>query len=70
MIQRCRDLYKFIDYIDDSRKVVPLEDMEKQATRYVLKATFCKMKADYLRNIYECCHGDNGIFFKDPRPPR
>jgi len=28
------------------------------------------MKADYLRYIYECCHGDNGIYFKDPRPVR
>ena len=25
------------------------------------------MKADYMRNIHECCHGDNGIFYKDPR---
>jgi len=25
------------------------------------------MKADYLRNIFECCHGDNGLFYKDPR---
>lgn len=28
------------------------------------------MKADYLRYIFECLHGDNGIFFKDPRPPK
>jgi len=28
------------------------------------------MKADYLRFIFECLHGDNGIFFKDPRPPK
>ena len=26
------------------------------------------MKADYLRYIYECCHGDNGLFYQDPRP--
>jgi len=29
LIQRCRDLYKFIDYLDDARKVVPLEDISK-----------------------------------------
>ena len=68
LVQRCRDLYKFIDFLDDGRKVVPLDDMSQQMPVYILKATFCKMKADYLRYIYECCHGDNGLFFQDPRP--
>lgn len=44
--------------------------MSKQSPKYVLKAQFCKMKADYLRNIFECCHGDNGIFYNDPRAPK
>ena len=49
---------------------MPLEEISKQQSKYVLKATFYKMKADYLRYIFECLHGDNGIFFKDPRPPK
>ena len=59
-----------MDYLDDKRCIVPLDDMSKQSSKYVLKATFYKLKADYYRYIFECLHGDNGIFFNDPRQPR
>jgi len=68
IIKRCRDIFKFIDYLDDRRMIVPLKDPRKQPPKYVLKATFFKMKADYLRIIYECLGYDDGLLKYDKRP--
>lgn len=50
-----------IDYFHDTKKEVPLKYITSQPPPYVLNALFCKMKADYMRFIYECISGDNGL---------
>ena len=65
IIERCRNLFKLIDYVDDRKHIVPLKDMERQPNKCVLKALFYKLKADYLRYIYECLSGDNGLLYGD-----
>ena len=61
IIKRCIQVYKFIDYFHDKRKDVPLKYSNQQPPIYILNALFVKMKADYLRYIYECLSGDNGL---------
>jgi hypothetical protein len=61
-------MFKFVDYLDDKRMIVPLKDPRKQPPKYVLKATFFKMKADNLRIIYECLGNDDGLLKHDKRP--
>ena len=70
MIKRCRDIFKFIDFLDDTRQIVPLKDPRKQPAKYILKSMFFKMKADYMRHIYECLSGDDGLLKYDTRPGR
>lgn len=41
--------------------------MERQPNKNVLKALFFKLKADYLRYIYECLSGDNGLLYGDTK---
>jgi len=65
IIEKCRKIFKFIDYVQDRRKEVPLKDISKQPIQCVLKALLFKMKADYLRHIYECISGDNGLLAHD-----
>lgn len=61
IVKRCIQIYKFIDYFHDRRKEVPLKYLTQQPPPYILNAFFVKMKADYLRYIYECLSGDNGL---------
>lgn len=61
IIKRCIQIYKFIDYFHDKRHIVPLKYITQQPPPYILNAFFLKMKADYLRYIYECLSGDNGL---------
>ena len=50
------------NYIDDHRRhKVPLKDLSFQPAPYIVKALLCKMKADYMRIIYECLDGQNGL---------
>lgn len=56
-----------IDYFHDTRMEVPLKYITSQPPPYILNALFCKMKADYLRYIYECLSGDNGLLAAFPR---
>jgi len=69
IVKRCAQVYKMIDYLHDTKMEVPLKYITSQPPPYVLNALFCKMKADYLRYIYECLSGDNGLLAKynDPR---
>lgn len=62
IIKKCIQVYKFIDYIADKRKKVPLKYITNQPPPYILNALFYKMKADQLRYIYECMSGDNGLY--------
>lgn len=65
IIKRCVQVYKFIDYFHDKRKEVPLKYLTSQPPPYILNALFLKMKADYLRHIYECLSGDNSLLADD-----
>jgi hypothetical protein len=60
IIDRCEKLYKFIDCCFDWKKDVPISNKEQSPKNHV-DALFYKMKADYLRMIYECLSGDNGL---------
>ena len=61
IISQCKGLYKFIDYIHDRKQTVPIKYQYGQPPKCILNALFFKMKADYLRYIYECLAGDNGL---------
>lgn len=61
IIKTCFELYRFIDYIHDRKKYVPINYQNSQPAKYMLDAFFNKMKADHMRYIYECLDGDNGL---------
>lgn len=61
LIKACFELVRFIDYIHDRKKYVPLKFSNMQPQKYLIDAYFYKMKADYLKYIYECLDGDNGL---------
>ena len=55
--------------IDDERRKtgIPTKENSGQLPDYLLKAHICKIKADYLRIIYECLDGMNGLLSQDER---
>jgi hypothetical protein len=55
--------------IDDERRKTGIKTKENsgQLPDYLLKAHICKIKADYLRIIYECLDGMNGLLSQDDR---
>ena len=63
IINDCDKLFKLIDYTHDRKFVVPLKYLNQQPPKSTLNALFYKMKADYLRYIYECLSGDNGLLY-------
>ena len=65
LIEKCRDLYKLIDYVHDKRKCVPLNDMSKEPPKCQIDAVFYKLKADHFRYIYECLSGESGLLRAD-----
>jgi hypothetical protein len=65
LIEKCRNLYKLIDYVHDRRKIVPLRDISREPLKCILDALFYKLKADNFRYIYECLSGNNGLLYGD-----
>lgn len=63
IINHAADIFQFVDYFHDRKHVVPLKYMNQQPPQCVVNAYLYKMKADYLRFIYECVTGDNGLFY-------
>lgn len=61
IIDQCIKVYKFVDYLHDKRIKVKLKNILAQPQRNVLTAILYKTKADYLRYIYECLSGDDGL---------
>ena len=64
MIQKCRDLYKFVDYIHflrNDNRIVALRSISAEPPKYYIDALFHKLKADQMKFIYECLGGDNGL---------
>ena len=60
LISKCSRLYKFIDYAHKFKRWVPAPKSSQPPT-YIVDALFFKMKADYMRYIYECLSGVNGL---------
>ena len=65
IIGKCRNLYKYIDYLHDRKKDIPLKDKDVQPPNSILNALLYKMKADIMTQIYECLSGDNGLLKDD-----
>lgn len=65
IINRCIKLIKFIDYLHDRRRIVPLKYTNSQPPNCVLSAVLYKMKADYMHFIFECLAGENGALKDD-----
>lgn len=65
IIDQCRKVYRFIDYLHDRRKEVKLKNVNYQPQKNILNALLYKMKADYLRYIFECLNGDDGLLKND-----
>jgi hypothetical protein len=61
IIDQCTKIYKFIDYLHDRRLNVKLKNIGAQPPKNEINATLYKMKADYLRYIFECLGGDDGL---------
>lgn len=61
IIDECTKVYRFIDYLHDRRKVVKLKNVGYQPQINIYNALLYKMKADYLRYIFECLDGDDGL---------
>ena len=62
-MNNCRKIYQFIDYFHDhpDRANMKLKEPTKQPPKCVIDAILYKMKADYLRYIYECVSGDDSL---------
>lgn len=63
LIEECGKIYKYIDYLHDAKQTVPLASAQRQPPKSILNAIFYKMKADYMRFIYECLSGDSGLLY-------
>lgn len=68
IIDQCIKVYKFIDYLQDRRKLVKLKHINYQPPVCVIEALLYKMKADYLRYIFECISGDQGLLVTQTDP--
>ena len=62
-MNNCRKLYQFIDYFHDhdARVNIKMADPTKQPPKSTIDAIIYKMKADYLRYIWECISGDDSL---------
>lgn len=65
MIDKCMQLYKFVDYLHDKRKPVPLKYTTSEPQKYIIDAHLYKLKADILNFIFECLGGENGALIYD-----
>ena len=61
IIDRCTNIYKFVDYLQVARKDVSLKFVNHQISKSVLNALLFKLKADMMSYIYECLSGENGM---------
>lgn len=69
LINECTKIIKIAISIDDERREtdIKLKDGNEQLIDPLLKAHICKIKADYLRIVYECLDGINGLLSQDDR---
>lgn len=65
IIDQCIKVYRFIDYLHDRRKEVKLKNVNYQPQKNIFNALLYKMKGDYLRFIFECLNGDDGLLKND-----
>ena len=62
MIRECTKIIKMACAIDQPRrKNVSTKDGSDQLPSYLIRAHLCKIKADYLRVVFECLDGINGL---------
>ena len=64
LIKTCFELIRFVDYIHDRKKYVPLAKQMAQPPRYIIDAHLFKMKADLMKIIFECLDGSDGLLEK------
>lgn len=57
----CLKIYHFVDYLQDRKAWVPVQEKEKQPPKSILDAQFYKIKADQMMYIYEALSGENGL---------
>jgi len=63
VIKTCFEIYKFIDYIHDKKKYVTLKYHASEPPKYLIDAYFYKMKADYMKFIFETLDCENGLLY-------
>lgn len=62
ILTMCAKIYKFVDYLHDRRHInSKLKEGNPQIPQPVLNCWLYKIKADYLRFVYECLSGEDGL---------
>jgi len=64
VLKTCFEIYRFIDYIHDRKKYVPLKSLYGQPPKYLIDAYLYKMKADYMKFMFETLDCENGLLYK------
>ena len=63
VITTCFEIYRYLDFIHDSKKYVPLKNSFNEPPKYLIDAYFYKMKADYMRYIFETLDCEDGLLY-------
>ena len=61
VIKTCFEIYRYLDYVHDQRRDVPLQSLDSQPPKYLIDAYFFKMKADYMKFIFETLDCEDGL---------
>jgi len=62
LIRTCFEIYRYVDFIHDRKKYVPVNG-PRQPPKYLIDAYFYKMKADYMKFIFETLDCENGLLY-------
>ena len=63
VIKTCFEIYRFVDFFHDRKKYVPMKYQHGQPPKYLIDAYLYKMKADYMKFIFETLDCENGLLY-------
>jgi len=63
VIVTCFEIYRYIDFLHDRKKYVPLKYDYMQPAKYLIDAFLYKMKADYMKFIFETLDCEDGLLY-------
>jgi hypothetical protein len=65
VITTCFEIYRYVDFLHDRKKYVPLKFSHFQPPKYLIDAYLFKMKADYMKFIFETLDCEDGLLYNE-----